>query len=150
MVGYCIVIKMIISALFCSWLFSQRHLLASTTLGFPRWVKCSQADRGSGGGKYICGLGKREEQGMTLTRTAEVGVAGVCEDVAGYEVGGVLWSQTLEDLVAVAKGFELYPEGKVESLEDLSVTFTVSPISSLTLDYMLKLIICSESSRTVT
>lgn len=68
--------------------------------------------------------------------------------MAAYEVGGVLQSQTLEDLAAVAKEFELYPEGKVESLQDLSVTFTVSPISSLTLDYMLKLIICSESSHT--
>lgn len=43
-------------------------------------------------------------------------------------MGGVLQSQTLEDLAAVAKEFELYPEGKVESLQDLSVTFTVSPI----------------------
>lgn len=85
---------------------------------------------------------------MIPTGTAEVGVAGVCEDVAGYEVGKVFQSQTLEDLVAVANGFELYPEVKVESLEDLSVTFTVSPIS-LTLNYMLKLIICSESIHTV-
>ena len=57
----------------------------------------------------------------------------------GYEGGGVIQGQPMEDLVGVADGRELYPEGKAEPLEGVSVTCIASALPPLILDCVLKL-----------
>lgn len=62
------------------------------------------------------------------------------EDLAECEAGGVFQSQGLEGLVSGAEWLEFYPKGKVEPLKDVSATCIAKPMSSLILEYMLKLI----------
>ena len=57
----------------------------------------------------------------------------------GCEGGGVVQGQPMEGLLGIAKGLELYPEGKVETLKDVSVTCIANTLPPLILDCMLKL-----------
>lgn len=78
---------------------------------------------------------------MTPPGATEVGVAGMGEDLAGHEATGEPQSQAVEGLVGDAKELEPYPEGEVEPLEVTPVTCIASRVASLTLHYVLKLLI---------